>query len=264
MYKLVVIDIDDTLLNDNGMISARTKAALNKAQEQNVTIALATGRMFVSAKKIADQIGGKIPLITYQGALIKESNGNVLSERIMPSEVIEKVIDYCQAWNYHLQMYSGDKLLVKEKNEKVEFYTKMHSVSFNIEPNFHQFIEKPVNKMVIFEKEFIIDQIQTELSKAIGENCYITKSKPYFLEILNTNATKANAIRILCDHLGYDLSNVIGIGDGWNDIGLLKNVGLPVAMGNAVEDLKKIAKVITSSNNEDGVGKVIETYVLKD
>ena len=262
MYKLVLIDIDDTLLNDSREISPDTKTIIKKAQERNVTISLATGRMYVSARQIADEIGGNIPLITYQGALIKDLDGNVLCEWSVPSGVIEKVIHYCQEGDYHLHIYSGDKLYVKERNQKVEFYAEMHKVSYNVEPNFEYFIKEPVTKMVIFEDPDVIDKIIIELSACIGETAYITKSKPFFLEILHPDASKANAVEILCKYCRCDVSEVIAIGDSWNDIGMLEKVGLAVAMGNAVEELKIKADVITSSNNEEGVRKVIEEYIL--
>lgn len=264
MYKMIVIDIDDTLITNEGVVTEETAQAIREAEDQGVKVVLATGRMFASAKKVADTIGIQTPIISYQGGYIMDwVNDTVLYEKSIPSDVIKSVINFCEEQNYHLQIYSHDKLYGKVENEKIKFYSEMHGIPFYIEELTH-FIDQPVTKMIIFEDPEHIDRVAEELNAGERDDCYITKSKPYFLEILHKEVNKGAAVEFLANYYGIDLEDVITIGDSWNDIPLLSVAGLPVAMGNATEELKKMAKYVTASNNENGVQEVIEKFILTE
>lgn len=257
---MLVIDIDDTLLTDEGNITNETIEHIHKAIQSNVIVTLATGRMFISTKKLADLIGLNLPVICYQGALIKDlKSGNILFEKNLPSESVRNLVKYCSERKLHLHIYSNDQLFVREENDKVRKYSLMHNVPYTVEENFERFIHEPVTKMVIYEEPDLIEKLLRDLADG---NYYITKSKPIFLEILNKEVNKGFAAGHLCDHFGIELKEVIAIGDGWNDMKLLECVGLPIAVENAVDDLKHIAKHITTSNNNEGVSNVIKKFIL--
>ena len=264
MYKLVAIDIDDTLINDDNIMTEGTLAALNAAHEQGVVIALATGRMFAGAYPVAKQVGLDIPVISYQGALIKDLESNtVLYEKSVPSNVVEKIIKFSKEKDVHLQIYSGDQLYARVDNDRVRTYAANQNLPYHIEPNFDtRFLVEPVTKMLIYEEPELIDTLLNELKPELGQDCYITKSKPAYLEITHLEVNKGEAIKYLCNHFDIQLDEVIAIGDSWNDIQMLQVAGLPVAVANANDDLKKVAKYITASNNEEGVREVLEKFVL--
>lgn len=263
MYKLVVIDIDDTLIDDYGKIAPNTKLAIKKVVEMGVLVTLATGRMFISANKYASELDLSLPIITYQGALIKDSKSDqVLFNENIPMDIVEKLTNYSRMKNIHIQAYSGDQLYVKHDNEKAHTYSKMHGVNFIVDPDFTSFSLDSVTKMVIYEDPDVIGKVFLELQDLYGGSCFITKSKPYFLEILNKNVNKGHAIQFLCKRLGINPSEVIGIGDSWNDLDMFDSVGLSVAVDNAVDELKQKADYITKSNNDEGVREVLEKFIL--
>ncbi|MCR8636913.1 Cof-type HAD-IIB family hydrolase [Paenibacillus radicis (ex Xue et al. 2023)] len=264
MYKMLAIDIDDTLINDEKEITAGTKQALEQALAQGVTVTLATGRMYASAKQLASQLGLNVPLITYQGSLVKNAiDGKILYERSVPVEAAHYLFDYCERNDLHLQTYFDDILYAKERNEKIEAYAALSKIPFTVYPNFKELADKPSTKLLIIDDPAKLDEIAIELRKEIGHLVHITKSKPHFLEIIHHEGTKGDALRYLAGQYGYDMAEVISIGDSWNDHELLEAAGFGVAMGNAVDSLKKIADYITFSNNEDGVKHVVEKFVLQ-
>src|SRR4051812_47435496 len=115
MYKLIAIDVDDTLLNDDLIVTEGTKLAMEKAIAQGVTVTLATGRMYASARKIADQINLNVPIITYQGSLVKTLlDGQVLYERSVPTDAAKQLYAFTEEHGLHLQLYVNDILYVKE------------------------------------------------------------------------------------------------------------------------------------------------------
>lgn len=264
MYKLLAIDIDDTLLNDEMQITASTRAALEQAIELGVTVTLATGRMYASAKQIARQLELDVPIITYQGALIKTLlEGEVIYERTVPAASAAQVFQFCEQRGLHLQVYTDDILFAQQENEKVKAYASLTNVSYTIEPDFPSLIDRPFTKMLIYDEPEVLDALAPELRSLLGDQVHITKSKPNFLEVMHAEGTKGHALHALARHYGCDISETIGIGDSWNDQEMIRMAGLGVAMGNAIDSLKQIADYVTYTNNEDGVKHVIDKFILQ-
>jgi len=263
MYKLIAIDIDDTLLTDDLIVTDGTRAALAAAAEQGVFVTLATGRMFPSAKKIAAQIELNVPIITYQGSLIKTLfDEQVLYERSVPTDAARELYQFCQEHKLHLQLYIDDVLYVEEDNDKARGYSALSKIPFVVEPNFDELLKRPSTKMLIIDEPDYLDQVAEQLKGLIGETVHITKSKPHYLEFTHKEGTKGHAISFMAEHIGCSLDEVIAIGDSWNDHEMIEVAGLGVAMGNALPKLKEIADYVTASNNDEGVRQVIEQFVL--
>ncbi|WP_199615346.1 Cof-type HAD-IIB family hydrolase [Paenibacillus alkalitolerans] len=262
-YKLIAIDIDDTLLTDDLQVTPGTREALSEAIRLGTVVTLATGRMFSSTKKVAGQLGLNVPIITYQGALVKNLlDGEVLYERSVPEDVALEVVAYAQQRGLHLQGYIDDRLYAAEENDKVKAYSKLVDVPYEIEANFHGVAKRGSTKLLIIDDPDKLDAMIPELKQKIGQRAHITKSKPNFLEILHPEATKGHALLHLAAHYGIDRSETIAVGDSWNDHEMIEAAGLGVAMANAVEPLKRVADHITLSNNEEGVRAVVERFIL--
>ncbi|WP_274649227.1 Cof-type HAD-IIB family hydrolase [Paenibacillus humicola] len=263
MYKMIAIDIDDTLLTDDLVVTPGTKAALAEAVASGVFVTLATGRMFPSAKKIAMQTELNVPIITYQGSLVKTlMDEQVLYERKVPQDVAEELLAFCRERGLHLQLYIDDVLYVAEDNEKSRDYAGLSKIPFVVEPDLGKLIGRPSTKMLIIDEPAVLDELKTELGGLFGDRVHITKSKPHYLEFMHKEGTKGHAIAFMAQHIGCSLDEVIAIGDSWNDHEMIEVAGLGVAMGNALPRLKEIADYVTVSNNEEGVRRVIEKFVL--
>lgn len=263
MYKLVAIDLDDTLLNDEAVVSEATKSTLAEAVAMGVIVTLATGRMYASAAQVAKQLQLNVPLITYQGALVKNSlDGQILYNRPVLTDVTQWIYDYCMEHGLHLQAYVNDQLYVQQDNEKIIAYSKLSNIPYIIEPNFAAIIAQPQSKLLIIDEPSKLDVIGDHFRGVLGARAHVTKSKPNFLEIMHPEGTKGSALRFLTEHYGCTLEETIAIGDSWNDHDMVELAGLGVAMANAVQPLKDIADYITASNNEDGVKLVFDQFVL--
>ncbi|TBL71072.1 Cof-type HAD-IIB family hydrolase [Paenibacillus thalictri] len=263
MYKMIAIDIDDTLLNDEKVVSPGTQAALAEAVQHGVTVTIATGRMYASAKQVAAQLNLNVPLITYQGSLVKNSiDGKVLYERAIPRDAAVFLFQYAKERGLHLQAYYDDVLYVKEANQKAIDYAELSKIPFEVYPNFDELAEKPNTKLLIIDDPDKLDEIAAELKQLIGHEMHITKSKPHFLEFVHKEGTKGHALTALAEHFGYEISEVIAIGDSDNDREMLEVAGLGVAMGNAKPALKELANYVTRSNNEDGIKHVVDKFVF--
>ncbi|SET94612.1 Cof-type HAD-IIB family hydrolase [Paenibacillus sp. NFR01] len=263
MYKLIAIDIDDTLINDDKEVTPGTQQALEAAVAAGVVVTLATGRAYASAQAIARQTGLNVPIITYQGALVKNlMDEKVLYERYVPQDAVRKLFAYCVEHDLHLQTYIDDKLYAREENQKLKDYSTLNRTPYFIEPDWEKLVPQKTPKMLIIDDPDFLDELAPKLRELLGDAVHITKSKPYFLEIMHSEGTKGLALEFLASHFGCELSETIAMGDSWNDHEMLEAAGLGIAMGNAIPALKEIADFITLSNNEEGVKYAIDKFIL--
>ncbi|BBI32111.1 Cof-type HAD-IIB family hydrolase [Cohnella abietis] len=263
-YRLIAMDLDDTLLTDELTVSDTTRQALNDAIAKGAHLTIATGRMFDSAQKIARQVGLNVPIITYQGSLIKNlMDEEVLYERSVPTDVAQQLFEYCQAHGLHLQSYIADKLYVQADGEKIQNYAKQSNIPYTIEPDFSQIIKhEKQTKLLIIDEPARLDALLPELKALFGSKVHLTKSKPNYLEFMHPEGTKGHALRFLAAHYGIPMEETIAMGDAMNDHEMVAAAGLGVAMENAVPALKEIANFVTLSNNNDGVAHALQKFVI--
>ncbi|MDG0791643.1 Cof-type HAD-IIB family hydrolase [Cohnella ginsengisoli] len=262
-YRLIAIDLDDTLLNDQLEVTEGTKNALAQAMSQGVHVTLATGRMFASAKQTAAQVGLNVPLITYQGSLVRNLlDERTLYERSVDLEAVRKLYGFTRARKLHLQTYIDDKLYSFDDGDRLAAYAKQSNIPYIVEPELDALPAGHHTKLIIIDEPALLDEIAPELHALLGPGVHITKSKPHYLEFTHGEGTKGHALRFLAEHYGLTMDQTIAIGDSWNDREMIEAAGLGVAMANAVPALREIADYVTASNNEDGVKQVVEKFIL--
>ncbi|MEK0317414.1 Cof-type HAD-IIB family hydrolase [Cohnella sp. 56] len=263
-YKLIAIDLDDTLLNDELEVTEATRGALAEALSRGVHVTLATGRMFASAKQTAAQVGLNVPLITYQGSLVRNLlDERTLYERSVDLEAVRKLYAYTRDRQLHLQTYIDDKLYSFDDGDRLAAYAKQSNIPYIVEPELDALPIGRHTKLIIIDEPALLDQIAPELHALLGPEVHITKSKPHYLEFTHREGTKGHALKFLAEHFGISIDETIAIGDSWNDREMIEAAGLGVAMANAVPALREIADFVTLSNNEDGVKHVVDKFILK-
>lgn len=262
-YKLIAMDLDDTLLNSHLDISIGNREAIQKAKAAGVKVTLATGRMYRSALPFAKRLQIDIPLITYQGALVKDpSNGDILVNRPVPYDEAMEVIERGYQLGYHLNVYLDDNLYVDKVNQEALQYARNSQVPLNPVGDLRKFLKEEPTKIVFIGDEELMDNLYKELTIKFPQ-LYVTKSKRYYLEIMHPLATKGHAVKDLAAVLGIKREEVITIGDSFNDVDMLKFAGVGVAMGNAWDDVKKAADYVTDTHNHDGVAKAIKKFIFE-
>lgn len=265
--KLVAIDLDDTLLRDDLTISQFSRDTLQQVQEAGVTVTLATGRMLPSARPYAEQLGFDVPLITYQGALVKNVfSGEVLYNCPLSQEVASMVIQYGRRRKVHVNLYVEDKLFVERVTEAGEHYERLAGVPFTRVDDLEELLENDLPyKMLLIDDEQVIDQELEELQGVLSEaglEAYLTKSKPTYLEVNHPRATKGTALQKLAEWMGISREQVVAFGDSYNDLKMLEYAGYGFAVANAYPEVCARACYTTASNNEDGVALALQELVL--
>ncbi len=264
-YRLVAVDLDDTLLDSALQVSPRTVRALARAREKGVIVTLATGRMFRSAAPIARRLGIDVPIITYQGALVKHPlTGAELLHRTLPNEVARAIITRLQEYDHHINVYLDDRLCMEKLTPEGKRYADLSQVEAYVVGDLLSFMGKrnPTKVLTIASEEKILIQMRDLQALFPAEQVHITRSKPYFLEFSHPLATKGQALQYLATHYGIPREAVMAVGDGYNDLDMVAYAGLGVMMGNARDEVKQYADFITASNDADGVAEAIERFIL--
>ncbi len=264
--KMVAIDLDDTLLDSGLKISGPCQENIRRARQKGVIITLATGRMYSSALPYARQLEVDVPLITYQGALVKNSHTQELLyyQPLAPDRAVA-VMDYCQGVGVHYHTYFDDRLCLKSLSEEGTDYAQLAGVEPLIVDNLQEACrqgKEALKVMVVNRDEEQLLKLEQELKNIHGSSLNITRSKPYYLEIMDPRANKAQALKILAKHFGIEQQEVMALGDSYNDLEMLQWAGLGVAMGNAPAEVKRVADYLTASNDEDGVAAAIQYWIL--
>ncbi|AEG61809.1 Cof-type HAD-IIB family hydrolase [Desulforamulus ruminis] len=267
-YRMLAIDLDDTLLNSRLQISPRTKEAIRRARDAGVHVTLATGRMYRSALPYARELELNLPLITYQGALIKEvATEEVLLHRPLPLELAREAVALASSQGHHVNVYLDDNLYVGKLTPEAEKYRKISGVPIYPVGDLVKLLDKrgvAPTKVLVVGEETAMDELGEQMLDRFGKTLHICKSKPHFLELSHPEATKGHALDTLARRWDLTRDQVIAVGDSYNDLEMIEYAGLGVVMGNACPDIKAKADYITQSNEQDGVAEVIAKFIFED
>lgn len=264
MIKMFVTDIDGTLLPTGGTVSAANVEAIQAMANAGVKVVLATGRMYRAALNVAAQLKVPVPIICYNGALIKSSAGEVLYTHYMDTAIVLKLIKFFEERGRHIQTYSDDVLYVPARNAYVEYYETTQKVSA-VEVGWEGLRAHVNNVTKLLSISDDVDELVDSMNairKIFGSEVEVTRSTVKFAEFMASGVTKAGAIKIFADKLGIDNAEILAIGDSENDLNMLTSVGLGVAMGNAVDAVKAACTHITDTCEHDGFAKAVYDYVL--
>ncbi|MBR0262207.1 MAG: HAD family phosphatase [Selenomonadaceae bacterium] len=264
MIKLFVTDIDGTLLPTGGTISAKNIEAVQAMIKAGVKVVIATGRMHSAALPIAAQLGVSVPIISYNGAMIKSSSGEIIHEQYLDEKNVLDLINFFEGYGWHLQSYSDDVLYVPEHNDLVKFYEtviKVKAVAVGWDGLRERTKNIPKLLMVSDTPEEALRKFN-EVEKNFGGQVEITRSAPLFTEFMSLGVSKAGAIKIFADKFQIANEEILAIGDSYNDLQMITSVGCGVAMGNAVDAVKKVSPHITDTCENDGFAKAVYDYVL--
>jgi len=260
-YRLIALDLDGTLLNSKLELTGRVREAVRRARRAGARVTIATGRMYRSVLPYAIKLGIDVPLITYQGALVKTVSGEEMLYYPVPVELAKKVIRQVKEYGYHINIYLDDSLYVEQITEEGRRYAEMSKVPLHPVGDLLKFLDRDPTKVLVIAKEELLDKLSAELKPMFRDTLHISKSRPHFLEFSHPRATKAYALSVMLAHYGLQREELLAVGDGYNDLEMLEYAGLGVVTGNARDEIKAVADYVAPSNDEDGVAEVIEKFV---
>ena len=289
-YRLLVLDLDGTVMSDDLQISPAVRTALQRARESGVTVTLATGRAYESARTFAHRLEITSPIVCYQGGLIRDPlNGEVLHMETYPTSLALDLMEWVdgrlrrpftslagtraslEPWvnlpleprQIEVAMFVDGMMYLEKADAETDFWLRYFGQQVQHVDNLAVALQQDPMKSMLIAWPATCDEILPEFKLAFEGRLQIVRSHPLFIEAVPWGVSKGRAVAWLAEHLGFSLSETIAVGDNENDLTMVEWAGLGVAMGNATAEEKAAADWVAPSVTEDGVVEVIERFILQ-
>jgi Cof subfamily protein (haloacid dehalogenase superfamily) len=257
--RLFAFDLDGTLLNSQKRISEANAATLIEMRASGAIVALASGRLGSSMVQYVNS-EFDLPMLTLNGAAVYmggKDQSKLIYHAPLDSGYADHLINYASGKNFALNYYINDKLYAV-KNETtsqwLDLYFHETSTPYNFITSYKDFAGQSPSKMLFIGDPAEIDRQEAYFNDLWKDSIYICRTWDHYLEFLNPDANKGKGLQVLADAYNIDPKDIVAFGDAANDIPMLKNAGLGIAMQNATDDVKLAAgKVSNWTNDEDGV-----------
>lgn len=267
--KLIVFDLDGTLLDDNGDIGLESQKLIKKLKEHGTQFTFASGRLHSSLKYYADQLGLKLPLISLDGALIKNNyDGTILFESVIPLKKVLKTLGYANLFLTMFAICHSETIYYTEHNENIYGIIEKYGADFIEVEDYTPYMKNCLELVLATEvKENLINinnKLNFPYSFGLNTNLYKSHSSEgiYCLEVRKAGVSKGKALKRLLSKLGISIGNTAVIGDWYNDKSLFETNALKVAPANAIAEIKYLAQVVTKrTNNEDAVAEFLTSVI---
>ncbi len=261
-YKLIATDIDDTLLNRKKELTDKTRSALIQAQKNGYIVAVASGRLPYGVRPFAGALevgryGGYY--MGFNGGAVMNSRDELIGAGYLDSKYIEPVYEILRPTGATTMVHKGDMIYA---DNKVNDYTHIESdvigLPLNVVDDLPSFIDWDIHKFLISGEPEELKEIESRLTAALGSEVDIYLSAPWFLEVMPKGINKGTGLKRICDDAGVDIAEAIAFGDSYNDIFMLRDAGLGIAMGNAEDAVKESADMVTDDCDNNGIVTALE------
>jgi Cof subfamily protein (haloacid dehalogenase superfamily) len=267
--RLIALDIDGTLIGDDHVIPDRTQAAIRAAMERDVAVSLITGRMVSSALRFAHVLGLTGPIVGYQGGLIRAMPevdsrrlGRLLLHTPIAAETARAIVIWTRERGLDPHVNHLERFILRHDDPRADDYSAFMGAHAELVPDLIEAIRHPVTKVLAVGEPPLPVQVAPEARAAFGGLADVTISHPRFLEFVAPGVSKGRAVRWLARRLRVPLAATLAIGDQWNDLEMLAEVGHGVAMPSAPAAVRAAARYVAPPLEEEGAAAIIEQLVL--
>ncbi|AMC92697.1 hypothetical protein AOC36_01445 [Erysipelothrix larvae] len=273
--RAIILDIDGTLAKSDHTISNRTKQKLELAQKKGIKVVLASGRPTPGMHYYSKTLGLEHHqglIASYNGACITDcTSDTVIYENTVEPELAQKFLKHCEDFDVIPMVVKGEYLLVNDAYPKdVNINGTYGNIIKNearvcnlkvMEVDLKTYVDFPVYKILISGDPDELIEMYDALKEPVEDDMTVAFSSPFFIEFTSKGVNKAFALDSVLHKYGIDQSQTIAFGDSHNDLALIQYANIGVAMGNAVDEVKKSADLITLTNNEDGIAHILDQYI---
>ncbi|WP_261130065.1 Cof-type HAD-IIB family hydrolase [Bacillus sp. Marseille-Q3570] len=285
--KLIAIDMDGTLVNNNTTINEENVRAIKKAQEAGIHVIVATGRSYKEAVSPIEEAGLTLPIIAINGAQMRDEKGTIKQSITLSKDTFYKADEVLGGHSIYYELYTNKGTfsdnpemaidiivdIIKSANPEVSDEKAHQLADYRINngrihtiEDYKEVVAEPdveIYKLLAFSKN------ERDRKNALNDfltfkDLAVSKSAEANIEITHRDAQKGIAVKQYAEELGIPMSEVMAIGDNYNDVSMFELAGYSVAMGNAEEDIKKLCTFVTKTNDESGVAFAIQTFMRKN
>jgi Cof subfamily protein (haloacid dehalogenase superfamily) len=263
--KLVLSDVDGTLLNKDKLLTDRARQAVQSLRDRGIVFAITSGRPPRGMSMLIEPLALDTPLAGFNGGMWTNPDLSLIEERTLPKDVAEKTVAMLENDGLDVWVYAGEDWLIRDKNAPhaareewtVKFPPKLVS-------DFTKALENAVKIVGISDDLARVEQCERHVQQALGTSASAARSQPYYLDVTHPQANKGFAVQWLAERLGIALDQVVTLGDQPNDVLMFKESGVSIAMGNASDAVRAAATHVSTACDEEGFAHGIENFVLGD
>lgn len=263
--KLIVSDVDGTLVNNSNQIGELTKELVPKLKKKGILFSLASQRIYSSLIPIATSLDIEIPLISLNGALVKGRGGEVLSKAVINPKKVEKAVTMAQKTLVRVALCYNDEIIYTDDNSVLKDFMSRVGTTYRLVDSYDKYMDDVLEIILMGNDKASVKNIMSKMKFPFNFSLKLkyyrsnSMDKVYNLEILKKGVSKKTGLQVLAKHLGIKKNEVVVFGDWYNDRDLFDFGGMNVALNNAVPELKDKAHHITEkTNDEDGVGDFLK------
>lgn len=262
--KLLSVDMDGTLLNSNFEISVKNLYALNKLLNNNIQVVFATGRTFKAANYYAKVHNLNVFIICYNGSFIKKSGSDkVLYLSKINVNIAKDILKKAEEYNIYSKVYINDVLYIQNDSDEARNFSKNNKIIYKCVGKLSNFLNEDPNMIVFIDNFEKINIIKNVINYNFKNVVSITSSEPGSLELISYGCSKKNSLELLCKKLNIENSEVISIGNGINDLEMLKWSKYGIALKNSDPELLGAYKYISKYTNEDdAIYHILKEYKI--
>lgn len=267
--RLIALDLDDTLLNEEREITEKNLEALKECAQKGIYIVLCSGRAedailpFIKKIGIGEKETGRY-LIAINGCSIFDlhTREQVFCKKV-ESDILVRTNEIAEEWGLRSEVYTPDTIYYQEETKWTRLDVDLCGLKGKVVPDYKEFIKQGFTKMLVPGQPELLLKLQDVLRKEFGDRAVIFTSKPYFLEILPPNCGKGEAVNFLAEKIGLPSDTTMAFGDSMNDESMIRLCKYGVCMKNGLDAIKEISDFVTDyDNNNDGIADFLRKYVL--
>ncbi|MBV8912850.1 MAG: HAD family phosphatase [Acetobacteraceae bacterium] len=261
--RLVVSDVDGTIVRTDKSLAPSTIEAVRLLQAGGVPVAIVSSRPPRGMRWIQDTLDLKGPLAGFNGGALVGPDERVIELRLVPEPAARTALALYKARNISAWLFTPEEWLVLDPNGPHVAHER-HTVRFNerVVDSFEPYVAQAGKIVGVTDDAPLLQAAESELQHMLGDTANAKRSQTYYLDVTHPEANKGNAVRLLAAAQGIALSEVAVLGDMVNDVPMFEIAGFSVAMGNATDEVKRLASAVTSGNDQDGWGEAVKKLIL--
>lgn len=267
MFRFLATDLDGTLLTSGKAITPRTRDVLAEAQRRGLTVILASGRPLCSILPFARQLELRKYrgyIIAYNGSLVWDcATDKAISRQTIPSHLLPELVA-AVGEGFHIHGYKAGSIVVGgEADEWSNYIARANRMPLLETQDFLGTVTEPQHKCIITGPPRKLWHLEKRIQKLFGAELSVCRSESFLLEIMSEGIDKAEALRKLLDMHGGRTEELLCLGDGYNDLGMMQLAGISCATANAKRPVRQAASLVIPGNDHDGVAFAVERFILK-
>jgi Cof subfamily protein (haloacid dehalogenase superfamily) len=261
--RLVIADVDGTLVTRDKLLTPRSIEAVKRLREGGIAFTITSGRPPLGMKMLIDALALTEPIAAFNGGVVVHPNLSVMTQNLLPADIATRAIEAIERHGLDCWVYTDRDWLVRQADAP-HVAREQWTVKFApiVVPDFNSHLQRVAKVVGVSDDYAAVARCEADVQRECGNQVSAARSQPYYLDVTHPDANKGRVVIVLSEALSIPPAQIATIGDMPNDVLMFRKSGLSIAMGNASPEVQKQAQCVTTSNEEEGFANAMEVFVL--